>query len=104
MGALLLQRRVLPLHGSAVAVNGKAIAFVGESGAGKSTLASAFLGRDYPLLSDDVIPVRFSIDGDPHVAPAYPQQKLWQESLNGLGMDSAHFKPSFKGKRNSPFP
>ena len=45
MGALLMQRKVYPLHGSAVAIDGKAYAFVGESGAGKSTLASAFLNR-----------------------------------------------------------
>ncbi|WNR43777.1 hypothetical protein [Paenibacillus roseipurpureus] len=39
MGAIMMQRKVLPLHGSAVVVNGKAYAFVGESGAGKSTLS-----------------------------------------------------------------
>jgi hypothetical protein len=43
MGAILMQRKILPLHGSAIAINGKAYAFVGDSGAGKSTLASAFL-------------------------------------------------------------
>ena len=43
MGALLFQRKLLPLHGSAVVINGKAYAFVGDSGAGKSTLAAAFL-------------------------------------------------------------
>ena len=42
MGALLFQRKLLPLHGSAVVINGKAYAFVGDSGAGKSTLAAAF--------------------------------------------------------------
>ena len=29
MGAILMQRRIFPLHGSAVAINGKAYAFVG---------------------------------------------------------------------------
>ena len=38
MGALLMQRKILPLHGSAIAIDGKAYAFVGDSGAGKSTL------------------------------------------------------------------
>ena len=60
MGALLLQRKILPLHGSAIAINGKAYAIVGDSGAGKSTLASAFLNKGYQLLSDDVIPVSLS--------------------------------------------
>ena len=59
-GALLMQRKILPLHGSAVAIDGKAYAIVGDSGAGKSTLASAFLNKGYQLLSDDVIAVSLS--------------------------------------------
>ncbi|WP_424767281.1 HPr kinase/phosphorylase [Paenibacillus sp. sgz302251] len=94
MGALLLQRKMLPLHGSAVAIDGKAYAFVGESGAGKSTLASALLGRGFPLLSDDVIAVSLSGDQQiPYVIPSYPQQKLWQESMDHLGMDSTQYRP-----------
>ncbi|SES10049.1 aldolase [Salipaludibacillus aurantiacus] len=93
MGAILLQRRILPLHGSAIAINGKAYAIVGDSGAGKSTLASAFLNRGYKLLSDDVIPVSLNKEGYPVVTPAYPQQKLWQESLTAFGMDSTQLRP-----------
>jgi len=89
MGALLMQRGTLPLHGSAIAIDGKAYAFVGESGAGKSTTAAAFLERGYPLLSDDVIALSGSSDLTtvPFIHPAYPQQKLWQESLDILGRD-----------------
>ena len=47
MGVLLMQRKVLTLHGSAIAIDGKAYAFIGESGAGKSTLASAFIREGY---------------------------------------------------------
>lgn len=93
MGAILMQRRILPLHGSAVAINGKAYAIVGDSGAGKSTTASALLQRGYHLISDDVIPVNFTIDNIPVVTPAYPQQKLWQESLNQFGMESNNLRP-----------
>ena len=92
MGAILMQRKVLPLHGSAIAIDGRAYAIVGDSGAGKSTLASAFLKRGYQLLSDDVIPVSFSEDNIPMVTPAYPQQKLWIESLEKFGMDSNQYE------------
>ena len=92
MGSLLMQRKVYPLHGSAVAIDGKAYAFVGESGAGKSTLASAFLNHGYQLLSDDVIAVSLSEMGQPYVIPSYPQQKLWQESLNQFGMETGDYK------------
>ncbi|WP_338449822.1 aldolase [Niallia oryzisoli] len=93
MGAILMQRRILPLHGSAIAINGKAYAIVGDSGAGKSTLAASFINKGYQLLSDDVIPVTISSDSNPLVTPAYPQQKLWKESLNQFGMNTNNYEP-----------
>ena len=93
MGALLMQRKIYPLHGSAIAINGKAYAIVGESGAGKSTLASAFLKEGYQLLSDDVIAVSLTKDDAiPYITPSYPQQKLWQESLTNFGMDTNQYR------------
>jgi hypothetical protein len=92
MGAILLQRGILPLHGSAVAIHGKAYAFIGDSGAGKSTLASTLLTKGFELISDDILPITFSEDnGIPYVAPTYPQQKLWIESLNHLGIKAHGF-------------
>ncbi|UOY92714.1 aldolase [Ectobacillus sp. JY-23] len=90
MGAILMQRRILPLHGSAVVIEGKAYAFIGESGAGKSTLASTLLQRGYQLLSDDVIAISL-LGNVPFVTPSYPQQKLWQDSLRSLKMDSKQY-------------
>jgi len=95
MGVILQQRKVLPLHGSVIAIDGKAYAFVGDSGAGKSTLASAFLKKGYQLLTDDVIPIQFSKDGCPVVIPSYPHQKLWQQSLDQFGMESSQLRPLF---------
>ncbi|MFJ5768895.1 aldolase [Psychrobacillus sp. NPDC093180] len=95
MGAILLQRKILPLHGSAIAIDGKAYAIVGDSGAGKSTLASSFLKKGYQLLSDDVIPITLNHANVPIVKPAYPQQKLWLESLNHFEMESTNYQPLF---------
>jgi hypothetical protein len=96
MGAILIQRGILPLHGSAVAIDGKAYAIVGESGAGKSTLASAFLSQGHRLLTDDVIAVSLSHDARiPFVTPSYPSQKLWQDSLNKFGMESGDYRSVF---------
>lgn len=92
MGAILMQRKIFPLHGSALAIHGKAYAIVGDSGAGKSTLASAFLNQGYQLLSDDVIAVSLSEDNIPYVTPSYPQQKLWQDSLTNFGMESSLYQ------------
>ncbi len=93
MGIILLQRKILPLHGSVIAIDGKAYAFVGDSGAGKSTIATAFLSKGYSLLTDDVIPIQFTKEGTPVVFPSYPHQKLWQESLTQFGMDSSQYRP-----------
>ncbi len=96
MGAILLQRKLLPLHGSVLAINGKAYGIIGDSGAGKSTLASVFIKKGFQLLSDDIIAIAFSEDNVPLVMPAYPQQKLWQESLEELGMETVSYRPIFK--------
>lgn len=93
MGGLLMQRNILPLHGSAIEIEGTAYAVVGESGAGKSTTSAALLRNGCRLLSDDVIAVSLREGSKvPVVAPAYPQQKLWQESLDRFGDDSAQYR------------
>ena len=55
MATLLRQRGLFVLHGSAVAKDGAAVAFLGGSGWGKSTLAAAFAERDYHFLTDDML-------------------------------------------------
>jgi len=96
MGVVLMQRKVLPLHGSALAINGKAYAFVGHSGAGKSTLATVLLHQGYRLLSDDVIAVSLQTENQADIIPSYPQQKLWRESIHYLGMEQSTFRPLFE--------
>lgn len=104
MGALLMQRKILPLHGSAIAINGKAYGFIGDSGVGKSTLALALLNRGYRLLTDDLIAVSLYDDNTPYVMPAYPQQKLWQETLDQFGMESGTYRPIFKRENKFTIP
>ncbi|WP_454193085.1 aldolase [Paenibacillus sp. Marseille-Q7038] len=104
MGAILMQRKILPLHGSAIVINGKAYAFVGHSGHGKSTLASALIQQGYQLLTDDVIAVTLEHQNIPYVTPAYPQQKLWQESLDTLGMNSNQYRPLFERENKYAVP
>lgn len=79
-GALLHQRSLLPLHGSAISINGEAVVFLGISGAGKSTLAAAFLKRGYPVLSDDISVISVNGNTKPVVYPGYPQIRLWADA------------------------
>lgn len=81
MGAILIQRGSIPIHGSALYYKDRGILVVGDSGAGKSTLASALVNRGAQLLSDDVIPMIIK-DGIYYAVPSVPLQKLAQESMS----------------------
>lgn len=88
MGVLLMQRGILPIHGSSVVVGGLCIMFVGDSGAGKSTVAAALRNKGHSLLADDISAVKFDNNGLPWVESGYPQQKLWAASASMIGIDT----------------
>lgn len=83
--ALLHQRGQLALHASAVAIKGKAVAFLGDAGWGKSTLAASLHARGYDLLCDDVLALDFT-KNEITVLPAFPQLKLWPDALETIGV------------------
>lgn len=90
-GALLHQRKMLPIHASTVIYNGACIMFAGLSGAGKSTVAAALVNKGGCLVADDISVVDYR-NGVPVVFPAYPAMKLWKDSLKHLASDSACIK------------
>jgi hypothetical protein len=68
-----------PLHASAVARNGHALALVGDSGAGKSTLAAALTRAGYCLYADDLLPLALHA-GQVAVHPGGLHLRLWPDS------------------------
>jgi hypothetical protein len=88
MGALMMQRGHLVLHGNAFRVGDACAVVVGRSGAGKSTLAAELQRRGHDVLADDVVPV----DRHGHALPGYPRIKLWQDAVARLGVDSAQLE------------
>lgn len=82
-GAILHQRKILPIHGSSFIYNGKGIILCGESGAGKSSLTTAFCLNGAEFLTDDVTPFEF-IDNKPFIIPRSDRVKLWSDSLSQL--------------------
>lgn len=84
MGALLYQRGLYPLHGSAVETPWGAMIFVGAQEAGKSTLAAEFHRQGYRLLSDDVCAVERTTDGL-RILPALAQIRLCADAYQRLG-------------------
>ncbi len=88
LGTILLQRGLLPLHGSCVMINGAGIILSGICGAGKSTLSAALHKEGFPFLSDDISVVSQDIEGNIWVQPGLLHQKLTNESANVLGVDT----------------
>ncbi len=102
-GALLHQRGITPLHGSAIATQRGALIFSGPQGHGKSTLAAAFAQRGYPLLSDDVCALTLDAGGV-WLHPAFPRLNLLPDAAQRLAVDvgdSAALQP-FTGKHLVP--
>jgi hypothetical protein len=84
MGALLYQRGLFPLHGSAVETPWGAMIFVGVQGIGKSTLAAQFHHRGYRLLSDDVCAVASTAEGL-QILPALAKFRICTDAFERLG-------------------
>lgn len=88
MGALLYQRKILPLHGSCVNIGGNGIILTGESGAGKSTLSADICKRGFTMLTDDVSAIKRNEHEPPMVYPGCPFQKLWEDAIERIGIES----------------
>ena len=69
----------LIIHASAVAIGGRAAAFVARSGRGKSTLAAAFARAGMPFLSDDGVSLTPG-EGGYLADPNRPSFRLWMDS------------------------
>ncbi|MGZ8359812.1 MAG: HPr kinase/phosphorylase [Allosphingosinicella sp.] len=83
----IYQRGRLPLHASAVELDGRLVAICGPSGAGKSTLAAAFVARGARVVTDDML----VLDGECGPLAAWPGAcglKLSEASLAQHGRTS----------------
>jgi hypothetical protein len=83
LGFVLRLQRITSLHASAVAIEDQAVAFVGMGGAGKSTTAATFAHLGFPVITDDVVPLREE-RGEILVLPGYPRVNLWPDSVQAL--------------------
>lgn len=92
-GAILHQRNIVPLHASAILVNGTAIAFTGDSGSGKSTMAAYWHNRGYKIISDDMIALLPDSTGEIMVYGGSPRIKLWGDTIESLNIDKKNLMP-----------
>ncbi|WP_229252633.1 phosphoenolpyruvate carboxykinase (ATP) [Dyadobacter helix] len=103
LGLILFQRGLFLLHASAVKVGDRAWCFMGNPGAGKSTTAAAFLKSGHRLLSDDLTAITFDKDGQAFIVPAYPQLKIWDNTVSGLNYDPKTLEPVSEGVNKYSF-
>jgi hypothetical protein len=97
LGLILFQRGYFLLHASSVMVGDEAWCFMGTPGAGKSTTAAAFIKAGCKLLSDDLTAIGFDSEGVAWVIAAYPQLKIWENTVNGLVYDKTSLQPVSEG-------
>jgi len=81
IGALLHQRGILALHGSAISDGRQTVILSGHSGAGKSTLAAALLELGYSVIADDISVIGFGEKQQFIVEHGIPHLKLWKDVL-----------------------
>jgi len=72
----LIRRGIEPLHATVVAIDGVAVALMGDCGYGKSSLAAAFLGEGHRLVTDDLL-VLERTSGGLVAHPGAPRIKLF---------------------------
>jgi hypothetical protein len=83
LGFLIRLRGMVPLHASAVVVDDRAAAFVGDAWAGKSTTAAACAALGHAVLSDDLLPV-VETAGTIVAYPSHPRLTMWPDSVRAL--------------------
>lgn len=83
LGFVLRLRGAIALHGSTIALNGRAVVILGDSGAGKSTLAAALMKRGCAVLTDDLAPLQLR-DDHFDVIPGYSRLRLWPDSAEAI--------------------
>ena len=100
--AYWLERRGVPaLHAAAVAVEGRAAAFLSSNQGGKSSLAAALVQAGYALLTDDLLPVAEAETGF-RAYPGYPAMRMWPgeaQHFTGGYEDLARVHPQLEKRR-----
>ncbi len=86
----------IALHGSGVAIDGRAIGFLAPKFSGKSTIALSLVNAGAELLSDDTLPVDLELR--PNAWPGVHSARVFQDSAQRLALVEAVAEPAFTVK------
>lgn len=81
IGALLHQRGMLAIHGSAITDGYETVILTGQSGVGKSTLAAGLIELGYTVIADDISVIGQNEKQQFIVEGGIPHLKLWKDVL-----------------------
>ncbi len=93
----------LVFHGSAIATEVGALAFMGVSGRGKSTLAASFATSGLPFMTDDGLLLTEGGGGVYEVQPSHASIRLWEDSQEALVPNDAPAGPSVQHTSKARF-
>ena len=85
-GAVLHQRKIVPMHGSCFRYHGIGVMLCGDTGAGKSSLTASFCLNGAEFLTDDITPLLYR-NGKPYIWALSDRMKLWSDALRQLEKD-----------------
>jgi hypothetical protein len=105
IGALLHQRGMLAIHGSAITDGKQTTILSGPSGVGKSTLAAGLLELGYSVIADDISVIGQNEKQHFIVESGIPHLKLWKDVLAHLNKtdDFSKVRPQLE-KYRIPIP
>lgn len=83
LGFILRLQGITPLHASCININGIGLAITGPSGNGKSTLAGAFAAAGYPVVTDDILPLKL-IEKNVYGLPGNGRIRLYPNSFKNI--------------------
>jgi len=87
-GAVAWLNGLVPLHASAVVMNGQCIGFAAQSGGGKSTVAAALTVQGHALVCDDTLVLAPSKGGMMAIPDGKPM-KLWADMIERLDLGAS---------------
>ncbi|MCH9755578.1 MAG: hypothetical protein K0U37_00095 [Gammaproteobacteria bacterium] len=93
MAYILQYHGFLVLHGAAVFMNEGAVILSGHSGAGKSTLAAALTAKGHPFITDDLIVIQPTSQGQYALLPGPQKFKLWKDAMLQFNYEIQHALP-----------